>query len=73
VHPEDAVISDGYLNHFHFPSPTVLNRYRDAGVRVIRTDTDGAVMLDASRRGMTIRGARWQLVGCLVELLLWGT
>jgi competence protein ComEC len=58
VHPEVAVISDGYLNHFHFPSPMVLNRYREAAVRVIRTDTNGAVMLEATRRGTTIRTGR---------------
>ncbi len=55
VHPEAAVISDGYLNHFHFPSPLVLNRYIEAGAKVIRTDIDGAVMVDATRRGITIR------------------
>lgn len=54
VHPEVAVISDGYLNHFHFPSPVVLGRYRDAGVGVLRTDTDGAVMVDVGRRGLRI-------------------
>ena len=37
VLPETAVISDGYLNHFHFPSPVVLGRYPGAGVRVLRT------------------------------------
>jgi len=43
VHPEAAVISDGYLNHFHFPAPAVVNRYADAGVKLLRTDVDGAV------------------------------
>jgi competence protein ComEC len=55
VHPEAAVISDGYLNPFHFPSPVVVNRYLDAGVKAIRTDIDGAVMVDATQRGITIR------------------
>jgi competence protein ComEC len=58
VHPQAAVISDGYLNHFHFPSPVVLRSYKDAGVRVLRTDNDGAVMVDATRRGLTIRAQR---------------
>jgi competence protein ComEC len=58
VHPEEAVISDGYLNHFHFPSPVTLDRYRNAGVSVLRTDNDGAVMLDATRRGISIRAHR---------------
>ena len=55
VHPAAAVISDGYLNHFHFPAPAVVARYRDAGARVFRSDLDGAVMLDASRNAATIR------------------
>ena len=44
VHPAVAVISDGYQNHFHFPALQVLERYNAAGVKVLRTDLDGAVM-----------------------------
>ena len=58
VHPDAAVISDGYLNHFHFPAPAVLTRYSDAGVKVLRTDTEGAVLVDATRTRMTIRTGR---------------
>ncbi|MDO8433165.1 MAG: DNA internalization-related competence protein ComEC/Rec2 [Candidatus Binatus sp.] len=55
VHPQAAIISDGYLNRFHFPSATVLDRYAAAGARVFRTDLDGALMLDATRDAATIR------------------
>ncbi|HYL60781.1 MAG TPA: DNA internalization-related competence protein ComEC/Rec2 [Candidatus Acidoferrales bacterium] len=58
VRPAVAVISDGYLNHFHFPAPAVVERYRDAGATIFRTDLDGAVMLDAARDGATIRSWR---------------
>ena len=63
VHPEAAVISDGYLNHFHFPAPAVVSRYADAGVKLLRTDVDGAVIIDATPARMTIqtRDAHWLL------------
>jgi competence protein ComEC len=55
VNPAAAVISDGYLNRFHFPATKVLERYEALGARVYRTDLDGAVMLDASRDAATMR------------------
>ncbi len=61
VHPEVAVISDGYLNRFHFPAPEIVTRYREAGVTVLRTDLDGAVMTDATPGAIqiqTYRGTR---------------
>lgn len=48
VDPAVAVISLGYRNRFHFPAEEVIARYRDADVRVLRTDQDGAISLDAS-------------------------
>jgi competence protein ComEC len=61
VHPEVAVISDGYLNNFHFPADAVVDRYIEAGAVLMRTDLDGAVMVDASpnqTRVGTFRGIR---------------
>ncbi|MGO9607746.1 MAG: ComEC/Rec2 family competence protein [Candidatus Binataceae bacterium] len=55
VRPAVAVISDGYLNRFHFPAPQVIDRYRDAGVALFRTDLDGAVMTEASLDGIRLR------------------
>ncbi|HYB92097.1 MAG TPA: DNA internalization-related competence protein ComEC/Rec2 [Candidatus Binataceae bacterium] len=55
VRPAVAVISDGYLNRFHFPSQGVVERYRDSGALVLRTDADGAVTADVSREGATVR------------------
>ena len=58
VHPEVAVISDGYLNNFHFPADSVVERYAEDGAIVMRTDLDGAVMVDATPSGMTVQTFR---------------
>jgi competence protein ComEC len=43
VAPRWAVVPAGYRNRFGHPAREVLERYREAGVRVLRTDLDGAV------------------------------
>lgn len=40
-----AIVSAGKTNVFHHPHPSTLQRYKEAGVRVFRTDRDGAVTL----------------------------
>ncbi|MDF1655222.1 MAG: DNA internalization-related competence protein ComEC/Rec2 [Coxiellaceae bacterium] len=42
VHPQQALISSGFYNHFHFPHPSVLKRYKLLGVRVINTAQSGS-------------------------------
>jgi competence protein ComEC len=59
VHPEFAVISLGYQNRFHFPAPEVLERYRDAAVRVLRTDQDGAISADVEPDSLHLRTFRF--------------
>ena len=50
--PGLAVISLGRANRFGFPASSVLDRWRAAGARVLRTDTVGAVtvVVDAAGR-----------------------
>jgi competence protein ComEC len=43
VHPRVAVISAGENNPYGHPSPELLERLEHAGVRILRTDRDGAV------------------------------
>ncbi|HZC65469.1 MAG TPA: DNA internalization-related competence protein ComEC/Rec2 [Candidatus Dormibacteraeota bacterium] len=43
VHPRLAVVSSGENNSYGHPSPELLERLETAGVRVLRTDRNGAV------------------------------
>jgi competence protein ComEC len=43
VAPEIAVFTPGYRNRFGHPRPAVVARYASAGVRIFRTDHDGAL------------------------------
>jgi len=45
VRPRIAIISAGADNPYGHPSPEVLERLESAGVRVLRTDRDGAVQV----------------------------
>ena len=43
--PEIAVISVGRKNRYGHPYEAVLKRLQDFGVKIMRTDTDGDIML----------------------------
>ena len=45
VAPHWAVVPAGYRNRFGHPNAEVLERYRDAGAEILRTDRDGAIRI----------------------------
>jgi len=45
VKPRDVIISSGKNNVFHHPHPEVVERYRQAGARLWRTDLQGAIRI----------------------------
>ena len=45
LQPQIAVFSAGRANHFGHPAPHVLERYRNIGAAIFRTDEDGAITL----------------------------
>jgi competence protein ComEC len=49
--PQLAVMSLGWCNRFHFPRAEVIERYRQRGIRVLRTDLNGAVTVTLTPAG----------------------
>lgn len=62
VKPSTAVVSVGKHNTFHLPSPAAMARYAARGVRMQRTDSDGAVTVAVDAQGhlsvTCVRGCR---------------
>ena len=56
VRPEIVVVSCGPNNVFGFPTPDVLDRYAKAGISVLRTDKNGAVIIRTDGENIEIKG-----------------
>ncbi|RMF90791.1 MAG: MBL fold metallo-hydrolase, partial [Nitrospinota bacterium] len=54
VQPAVAVISVGAMNWLHYPHPQVLRRYQSQGIRVLRTDRQGAITIETTGQGYRI-------------------
>jgi competence protein ComEC len=46
VHPSVGVFQVGWRNRYHHPKSEVVARYAELGIRNVRTDEEGAVVLD---------------------------
>jgi competence protein ComEC len=53
VHPRWLVVSVGAFNKFGHPSPEVLDRVKQLGILVRRTDKEGTIMVVIPEAGMT--------------------
>ncbi|MFJ2990329.1 DNA internalization-related competence protein ComEC/Rec2 [Collimonas sp. NPDC087041] len=45
VDPQIALFQAGYRNRFRHPKQQVLERYRELGIKIMRSDEDGAILL----------------------------
>ncbi len=55
VNPGTAVISAGRYNPFNHPHDETIQRYHNAGIRLFRTDRDGAVSITSKNNSYTVR------------------
>lgn len=58
VHPRIAVFTMGYRNKFHHPNPAVYARYHDIGSELLRSDEDGAIVVQMNADDLTVERYR---------------
>lgn len=58
VLPDYAVFTVGYRNPFHHPREEIQRRYLDSGATLLRSDQDGAILVDMNASGLTIERYR---------------
>jgi len=58
VSPDFAVFTVGYRSRYGHPKPEVLQRYRDAGAQILRSDMDGAIVVEMNAQGMQLERYR---------------
>lgn len=60
VHPRYAVFTCGYRNRFGHPHAEVVARYRQIGSTLLRSDEDGAVLVEMDGEGVRLANFRAQ-------------
>ena len=58
VHPRYAVFTSGYRNSFGHPKAEVIERYRAVGSELLRSDEDGAILVEMDAHNLTLERYR---------------
>jgi competence protein ComEC len=56
--PDYAVFTAGYRNRYGHPKEEVVQRYADSGAELLRSDEDGAILVDMDAQGLRVE--RWR-------------
>jgi len=58
VKPDYAVFTVGYRNRFGHPKQKIVQRYADSGAQLLRSDEDGAILVEMNARGLQVEQYR---------------
>jgi competence protein ComEC len=58
VSPGQAVFTVGYLNRFGHPKHEIVQRYAKSGVELLRSDEDGAILVEMDAHGLGVERYR---------------
>ena len=58
VRPGYAVFTAGYRNRYGHPKQEVLQRYADSGAQLLRSDEDGAILVEINELGLQLESYR---------------
>lgn len=56
--PDYAVFTVGYRNRFGHPKQEVVQRYADSGAELLRSDEDGAILVEMNAQGLQVERYR---------------
>jgi len=56
--PDYAVFTAGYRNRFGHPREEVIQRYVDSGAKLLRSDEDGAILVEMNAQGLQVERYR---------------
>ncbi|MDP1942151.1 MAG: competence protein ComEC, partial [Gallionella sp.] len=56
--PDYAVFTAGYRNPFKHPRKEIEQRYADSGAQLLRSDRDGAILVEMNARELTVERYR---------------
>lgn len=56
--PDYAVFTAGYRNRFGHPKDEVVQRYADSGAELLRSDEDGAILVEMDAQGLRVERYR---------------
>jgi len=58
VHPDFAAFTVGYRNRFGHPKQQVVQRYAQSGAQLLRSDDDGAIIIEMDAAGLQLESYR---------------
>jgi competence protein ComEC len=58
VLPDYAVFTTGYRNRFGHPKQEIVQRYADSGAELLRSDEDGAILVEMNAQGLSVERYR---------------
>ena len=58
VRPRYAVFTVGYRNRYGHPKQEVVQRYADSGAQLLRSDEDGAILVEMNAQGLRVESYR---------------
>ena len=58
IKPHYAVFTVGYRNRFGHPKQEILQRYADSGSTLLRSDEDGAILVEMNAQGLQVERYR---------------
>ncbi len=58
VLPDYAVFTNGYRNRYDHPKAAIVQRYADSGAVLLRSDTDGAILVEMNAHSLQIERYR---------------